>query len=60
MLNENNQELKYVVKVNGKVRTAPLLKNLAEAAIQNLPENERALAELVAVTNTGQELLLES
>jgi hypothetical protein len=59
MLNEN-QELKYVVKVNGKVRTAPLLKNLAEAAIQNLPENERALAELVAVTNTGQELLLES
>ena len=60
MLNENNQELKYVVKVNGQVRTAPLLKTLAEAAVQNLPVEERALAELVAVTTNGQELLLET
>ena len=60
MLNENSQELKYVVKVNGQVRTAPLLKALAEAAVQNLPVEERALAELVAVTGTGQELLLET
>ena len=60
MLNENQTELKYVVKVNGQVRTAPLLKNLAEAAVQNLPEAERTLAQLVPVTQTGQELLLES
>jgi len=60
MLNENEKELKYVVKVNGQVRTTPLLRTLAEAAIQNLPEEERTLAVLVPVTERGQELLLES
>ena len=60
MLNENKQEFKYVVKVNGQVRTAPLLRTLAEAAIQNLPESERAAAQLVPVTESGQELLLEN
>ena len=60
MLNENQQELKYVVKVNGKVRTAPLLRTLAEAAVQNLPEDERSIALLVPVTEGGQELLLEN
>lgn len=52
--------LKYVVKVNGQVRTSPLPQTLAEAAIQNLPENERATAVLVLVTENGKELLLES
>ena len=60
MLNEAQQELKYIVKVNGQARTAPLMRSLAEAAVQNLPVNERALAELVLVTEGGQELLLEN
>ena len=58
MLNENETELKYIVKVNGQVRTAPLVKQLAETALQSLPENEKAIAELVPVTAGGQELLL--
>lgn len=58
MLNENQTELKYVVKVNGQTRTTPLPKTLAEAAIQNLPEGERPFAQIVPVTETGQELLL--
>ena len=58
MINENKNELKYVIKVNGQIRTAPLLKQLAEDALQNLPESERTIAELVPVTASGQELLL--
>ena len=58
MLNENQSEMKFVVKVNGQARTAALPKTLAEAAIQNLPEAERGLAQLVPVTDSGQELLL--
>ena len=60
MLNENEQELKYVVKVNGKIRTKPLLRTLAEAAVSNLPEDERSIAVLVPVTDGGKELLLEN
>ena len=60
MLNENQQELKFIVKVKGKVRSKPLLRNLAETAIQNLPEDERSIATLVPVTEGGQELLLEN
>ena len=58
MINENKEELKYVIKVNGQIRTVPLLKQLAEDALQNLPESEREIAELVAVTAAGKELLL--
>lgn len=60
MLNENQQELKYIVKVNGKVRTVALPKTLAEAAVQNLPESEQGIAVIVPVTDEGQELLLEN
>ena len=60
MLNENNQEVKFVVKVNGTARTSPLVRTLAEAAMQNLPESERSIAVLVPVTSDGLELLLES
>ena len=55
-----NVAIKFVVKVNGQVRTSPLPQTLAEAAIQNLPESERASAIIVPVTEGGQELLLES
>jgi len=60
MINENQDELKFVVKVNGQVRTTPLLRKLAEAALETLPENERTLAVLVPVTQGGKELLLEN
>ncbi len=60
MLNENQKELKYIVKVQGKARTSPLIRESALLAVQNLPIDERPLAELVLVTDTGQELLLES
>ncbi len=60
MLNENQQELKYVVKVNGKIRSLALPKTLAEAAVQNLPESEQGIAKIVPVTDDGQELLLEN
>lgn len=52
-----NEEVKYVVKVNGVVRTAPLRKVLAEATIATLPVDEQPLAELVPVTSDGQEIL---
>lgn len=58
MLNENNPEPKYIIKVNGQVRTTPLPRTLAENAIQQLPENERPLAEIVPVANDGKEILL--
>ena len=60
MINENQEELKFVVKVNGKIRTSPLLRKLAEAAVETLPEDERSLAVLVPVTQGGKELLLEN
>jgi hypothetical protein len=50
--------MKFVVKVKGQVRTQPLPRSLAEAAVANLPANERTLAEIVAVTAEGRELLL--
>lgn len=51
-------DVKWVVKVNGVIRTAPLAKTLAEAAIANLPIEEQSQAEVVAVTTGGQEILL--
>lgn len=51
-------EVKYVVKVNGVVKTAPLTKSLAESTIATLPLTDQPLAELVAVTSGGQEILL--
>lgn len=58
MINETETEMKFVIKVNGQVRTKPLLRTLAETALQNLPEEERSVAEIVPVTPSGQELLL--
>lgn len=58
MLNENNPEPKYIIKVNGQPRTAPLPRTLAENAIQQLPENERSLAQIVPVAQDGKEILL--
>jgi len=57
MINENN-EVKYVVKVNGAVVSIEFPSQaLAEAAIANLPTDQQSLAEVVPVSN-GQEILL--
>jgi hypothetical protein len=51
-------EIKYVVKVNGQVRSAPLPRALAESFMQNLPVTEQSHAQLVPATSGGQEILL--
>lgn len=51
-------EVKYVVKVRGQVRTAPLTRALAESQVNSLPLEEQPLAEIVPVTTNGQEILL--
>lgn len=58
MLTEINSTV-YAVKVNGQiiVNNIPSMQ-LAESAVFALPPNERAIAEIVALTNTGQTLLL--
>lgn len=59
LLTDNQHETKFVVKVNGKVRTTPLAsRSLAESAIQNLPLEEQAVAKIVPITEDGQEILL--
>ncbi len=58
MINEVEQ-VKYVIKVNGRIVSVSFSSvALAEAAITNLAESDRVLAEIVPVTNTGQEILL--
>lgn len=58
MINEVEQQ-KYVIKVNGQVVSIPFASpQLAEAAIANLSEAHQSIAEVVAVTSGGQEVLL--
>lgn len=58
LLNGEQTEVKYVVKVNGQVRSAPLPRHLAENFIGSLPVNEQGNAQIVPTTSTGQEILL--
>lgn len=59
MLTEVPFQTKYVVKVQGRVVSAPQAsRNLAEAFILNLPVDQRSLAEVVPVSDQGKELLL--
>lgn len=51
-------ETRYVVKVNGQVRSAPLTRSLAENFIQQLPLTEQSHAQIVPATDNGQEILL--
>lgn len=48
----------YAVKVNGVVKTNPMLQGpLLEQALNSLPENERQTAVVVPVTPDGREIL---
>lgn len=55
---DSSSPMKYVIKVRGQVRSSPLPRSLAEAAMANLPVDERTIAELVPITTDGRELLL--
>ena len=52
-------EVKYVVKVNGKeVSPRYTTPQAADTALQMLSEEHRAIAEVVPVTDSGNQLLL--
>ena len=48
----------YAVVVNGQVQSKFTEKVLAESAIMNLPEDQKATATVVAMTGDGKQLLL--
>ena len=50
-------EKKYVVKINGKVSSAPLSKLLAEQFIKSLILEQQMASELVSVDDSGKEML---
>jgi len=55
----SNNEVQYIVKVNGVAITAPTTKELAEQQKMGLPEASKVLAEVVPVTNDGKQILFE-
>lgn len=58
MLTEIDQ-VKFVVMMNGQAICAPQpTRHLAEMVLMNLPQQSRSLAEIVVVSNNGQQLLL--
>lgn len=57
LINEQEQ-VKYVIKVNGKVVSIPFTsKMLAEQHINNLPQDQQIIAEVVPVTEDGRQIL---
>lgn len=49
----------YALKVNGQIVSRPVSNpSLLENQKEMLPENQRAFAQIVSVTASGQELLL--
>lgn len=52
-------EVKYVVKVNGVTVSVPFTSRMiAEQHIANLPADQQPIAEVVPVTENGQQVLL--
>jgi len=59
VLNDDQNTVKYVVRVNGaEVSPRYTTPQAADAALQLLSEEHRAIAEVVPVTSNGNELLL--
>ncbi len=59
MITDDMNTIFYVVKVNGQEVTAKFNDQpAATMAINNLPENQKMLAEVVAVTTDGKQILL--
>lgn len=52
------EEPKYVIKVKGQIVSIPYSsRELATQFIGNLPQDQQLIAEVVAVTHQGQEIL---
>ena len=52
------EETKYVIKVRGQVVSVPFnTRSVAEQNIGNLPMDQQMIAEVVAVTSDGKEIL---
>lgn len=59
MIIASNIQTFYAVKVNGRIVSMPTTdRYLAETVRHNLPPDQRPIAEVVIVTQSGQELLL--
>ena len=59
MLMNDANTIQYIIKINGVPVSAPFGdKMLAEQAKNNLPEEQRILAEVVPITNDGKQVLL--
>jgi len=59
MITDSMDVVMYVVKVNGVEKSVRFTDRvMAEMAINNLPENERMLAEVQPITQDGKQLLL--
>jgi len=52
-----NENIKYQVKLNGKVLTEAPSKALAEQFIMTLVENQRHNAQIVPITEGGKQIL---
>lgn len=49
---------KYAIKVNGQTLIPNIpSRSIAEATLYNLPQEQRALAEIVAITSDGKQAL---
>ena len=52
------EETKYVIKVNGRIVSIPFSSRMvAQQNVGNLPQEQQIIAEVVAVTPEGKELL---
>jgi len=52
------QEVKYVIKVHGKVVSVPFVTHqLAEAQVAHLSVDQQPFAEIVPITSEGKEIL---
>lgn len=59
LINEQEQ-LKYAIKINGKVVSILFTsKMLAEQHLNNLPQEQQMIAEVVPVTKDGRQILFE-
>lgn len=60
MILDSMNEVYYVIKVNGvEISTKFTDKLVAEMARNNLPEEQRLLAEVISVTTDGKQVLFE-
>lgn len=59
ILTDSSNLAYYALKVNGRLVTPPMVNPLMlEEYRRNLPDDQKATAEVVSVTSTGTELLL--